>query len=142
MRRRYRLALAATAVAIAAGLTPGTAAATPSEGVTGEILAQATVGARDYVIRKVTIAPGGTTGWHFHDGMLYGMVTEGTLTHYKSDCTIDGVYNAGGTIVEPSGHGYVHMGRNIDAGPMVLYVLYSNPAGSPLSEDAPAPDCA
>ncbi|QBJ98747.1 cupin domain-containing protein [Rhodococcus sp. ABRD24] len=141
MRSRYRLALATTSVALAVGLTPATAAATPSSGVTGEILAQATVGNQDYILRKITIAPGGTTGWHFHDGMLYGIVTEGTLTHYKSDCTTDGIYNAGGTIVEPSGNGYVHMGRNIGSTPMVLHVLYVLPTGSPLSEDAPAPSC-
>lgn len=142
MRRLYRIALAATSAALVLGLAPATAAATPSEGVTGEILAQATVGGQDYILRRITIAPGGTTGWHFHDGMLYGLVTEGTLTHYKSDCTTDGIYNAGGTIVEPSGHGYVHMGRNLGPTPMVLHVLYVNPVGSPLSEDAPAPGCA
>ncbi|CAM3202476.1 cupin [Prescottella defluvii] len=140
--RRYRSAFATATVLLALGLFPAAAAATPSEGVTGEILGQATVGDRDYVLRKITIAPGGTTGWHFHDGMLYGLVTEGTLTHYRSDCTTDGIYNVGGTIVEPSGPGYVHMGRNLDPTPMVLHVLYVNPTGSPLSEDAPAPGCA
>jgi len=137
-----RLVLATSAALIALGLVPATASATPSEGVTGEILAQATVGGREYVLRRITIAPGGTTGWHFHDGMLYGLVTEGTLTHYKSDCAVDGIYSAGGTIAEPSGHGYVHMGRNRGPTPMVLHVLYVNPEGSPLSEDAPAPACA
>ncbi|RVW08017.1 cupin [Prescottella agglutinans] len=105
------------------GRLSSTAAATPSEGVIGEILAQATVDGRDYVLRRITIASDGTTGWHFHDGMLCGLVTEGTLTHYKSDCRVDGVYNVGGTIVEPSGHGYVHMGRNLGPTPMVLHVL-------------------
>ncbi|MDH6679686.1 quercetin dioxygenase-like cupin family protein [Rhodococcus sp. LBL1] len=142
MRRLYRIAFAIGSVTMALGLAPATASATPSEGVTGEILAQATVGGRDYVLRRITIAPGGTTGWHFHDGMLYGIVTQGSLTHYRSDCTIDGVYNAGGTIVEPSGHGYVHMGRNLRPTPMVLQVLYVDPAESPLAEDAPAPGCA
>lgn len=142
MRRAHRFALAVGAAVATVGLSTATATATPSEGVTGEILAQTTVAGHDYILRKITIAPGGTTGWHFHDGMLYGVVAEGTLTHYKSDCTVDGVYAAGGTIVEPSGHGYVHMGRNIGVAPMVLYVLYVDPAGSPLAEDAPAPACA
>lgn len=142
MRRQYRIALAATAAALTLGLMPATAAATPSEGVTGEIIAQATVGDKDYILRKITIAPNGTTGWHFHDGMLYGIVTGGTLTHYKSDCTTDGIYNAGGTIVEPSGNDYVHMGRNIGPTPMVLHVLYVLPTGKPMSEDATAPACA
>ncbi|WP_137723215.1 cupin domain-containing protein [Prescottella subtropica] len=142
MRRSYRFAVAVGVAAAAVALTPATASATPSQGVTGEILAQTTIGGRDYVLRKITIAPGGTTGWHFHDGMLYGIVTEGTLTHYRSDCTVDGVYDVGGTITEPSGDGYVHRGRNLGPGPMVLHVLYIDPAGSPLAQDAPAPVCA
>ncbi|GAB2663528.1 hypothetical protein ABI214_10285 [Prescottella soli] len=40
-------------------------------------------------MRRITIAPGGTTGSHFNDGMLYEMVAQGSLTHYKSGCTID-----------------------------------------------------
>ncbi|QCQ93642.1 cupin domain-containing protein [Rhodococcus sp. SGAir0479] len=142
MRRSLRSALVGGAAVAALGLVPATVSATPSEGVSGEILARTTVAGHDYILRKVTIAPGGTTGWHFHDGMLYGVVAEGRLTHFRSDCTIDGVYDVAGTIVEPSGDGYVHMGRNLDAVPMVLYVLYVDPAGSPLSEDAPAPGCA
>lgn len=141
MHRSHRFALATGAALMALGFAPATASGTPSEGVTGEILAQTTIGGHDYVLRRITIAPGGTTGWHFHDGMLYGLVTEGTLTHYKSDCTIDGVYGTGGTIVEPSGPGYVHRGRNLGATPMVLHVLYVDPAGSPLAEDAAAPAC-
>lgn len=141
MRRTHRVALTAGLALTALGLAPGTGSASPSEGVTGEVIAQAAVGDKAYILRRITIAPGGTTGWHFHDGMLYGLVTEGTLTHYASDCAIDGVYGTGGVIVEPSGHDYVHMGRNLGPGPMVLHVLYVLPAGTPMSEDAPAPDC-
>ncbi len=36
---------------------------------------------RSHILRRTTIAPGGTTGWHVHDGMLYGLVTEDALTH-------------------------------------------------------------
>ena len=142
MRRTVRFALAAGVVGAAVGLLPATASATPGEGVTGEIAAQATVAGYDLVLRKITIAPGGTTGWHYHVGRLYGIVTEGTLTHYESTCAVDGIYDAGGVIAEPSGPGYVHLGRNLGPVPMVLHVLYVNPAGSPLSEDAPAPACA
>jgi oxalate decarboxylase/phosphoglucose isomerase-like protein (cupin superfamily) len=68
-------------------------------------------------------------------------VVQGTLTHNESDCAVDGVYRAGDTLVEPSGAGHVHIGRNLGATPLVLDVLYIDPAGSPLSEDAPNPGC-
>jgi hypothetical protein len=35
----------------------------------------------------------------------------------------------------------VHIGRNLGTTPVVLDVLYVDPAGSPLSEDAPNPGC-
>jgi len=119
----------------------GVAGATPGRGVTAKILWQETVSGRDYVLREITIAPGGSTGWHFHDGNLFGVVLKGTLTHNGHDCSVDGVYDAGQTIKEPSGAGNVHIGRNLGTVPLVLDVLYVDPAGSPLSEDAPNPGC-
>ncbi|GAB2985722.1 cupin domain-containing protein [Amycolatopsis acidiphila] len=70
------------------------------------------------------------------------MLRQGTLTHNMSDCSIDGVYQAGRHIVEPSGSGHVHIGRNLGSTPVVLDVLYADPAGSPLAVDAPNPGCA
>jgi len=129
--------LAAASIAV----VPAVADATPGSGVTGTILAQSTVGDTDYVLREITIQPGGTTGWHFHDGTLYAFVKSGTLTHSGHDCKTDGVYKTGAAFTEPSGAGNVHVGRNLGTRPLVLDVLYVNPAGSPLSEDAPNPGC-
>jgi quercetin dioxygenase-like cupin family protein len=120
-------------------LAPGVASATPPSGVTGTILAQWTVGDSDYVLREITIQPGGTTGWHFHDGTLYAAVREGTLTRTMSDCTTTFTHPTGTTLVEEPSH--VHIGRNLGTAPMVLLVLYVNPAGSPLSQDAANPGC-
>ncbi len=123
------------------GLIPSTADATPGSGVTGTILSQTTIGRTDYVLREITIQPGGTTGWHFHDGTLYAFVKAGTLTHSDHDCTTDGVYKAGAAFTEPSGTDHVHVGRNLGTKPVVLDVLYVLPTGSPLSEDTPNPGC-
>jgi len=127
--------------ALAAVLIPGTASATPSSGVSGTILAQKTIGHTDYTLREITIQPGGYTGWHYHDGTLYAFIKSGTLTHDKSDCSVDGVYHRGAAFTEPSGKDHVHIGRNLGTEPVVLDVLYVLPAGSPLSEDAPNPGC-
>lgn len=145
MNLRLNLRRAAVAgVLLAAGtalVVPGVANATPSSGVTGTIISQTTVGGKDYILRKITIAPGGSTGWHYHDGTLYALVAQGTLTHDESDCQVDGSYGPGSTFIEPSGSDHVHIGRNLGTTSVVLYVEYVDPAGSPLSEDAPNPGC-
>jgi quercetin dioxygenase-like cupin family protein len=137
-----RVALLGGALAIAAAtVLPGVADATPSSGLTGTILQQRTIDGKDYIFRQITITPGGTTGWHYHDGTLYAYVEHGTLTHNESDCAVDGSYGAGSFFVEHSGSDHVHIGRNLGNVPVVLDVLYVDPAGSPLSEDAPNPGC-
>ncbi|HJP73841.1 MAG TPA: cupin domain-containing protein [Pseudonocardiaceae bacterium] len=137
-----RAALAGVLLAGGAALVaPGVANATPSRGVTGTILSQTTVDGKDYILRRITIDPGGSTGWHYHDGTLYAVVEQGTLTHDESNCQVDGSYGAGSFFIEPSGSGHVHIGRNLGSTPVILEVLYVDPAGSPLSEDAPNPGC-
>lgn len=62
MRRTHRVALTAVLALTALGLAPVTGSSSPSEGVTGEVIAQAAVGDKAYILRRITIAPGGTTG--------------------------------------------------------------------------------
>lgn len=104
-------------------------------------MSQSTYEGVDYVMREIIISPGGSTGWHFHDGRLFGMIKMGTLTHNTAQCQLDGVYNPGDSISEPSGPDHAHIGRNLGTVPVVLQVLYIKPAGSPLSQDAPDPGC-
>jgi len=139
MNKAFRLAVAAAAVALT--FASATANATPPSGVTGTIIAQYTAGGKDYIVRQITIVPGGSTGWHYHDGPLYALVAKGTLTHTDFDCTTTDVYPTGSRFIEPSGAEHVHIGRNLGSKPVVLDVLYVDPAGSPLSEDAPNPGC-
>jgi quercetin dioxygenase-like cupin family protein len=131
----------AGAVTATTGLTPGVASATPASGVSGTIISKTTILGTDYIRRQITIEPGGSTGWHWHDGTLYAYVEKGTLTHTDSDCTTTEVYSDNTSFVEPSGADNVHIGRNMGTTPLVLDVLYVDPAGSPLSEDAPNPGC-
>ncbi|MCP9271450.1 cupin domain-containing protein [Mycolicibacterium arenosum] len=138
---RLRLAAPLVAAALLAALTP-TAHATPGVGVSAKVLAQSTVDGVDYVTREITIQPGGSTGWHWHPGQVYGVIREGTLTHYDAtDCAVDGVYNVGDPITERSGPGYVHVGRNLGPVPLVMWVGYIEPAGEPLANDVPNPGC-
>jgi hypothetical protein len=107
----------------------------------GTVLWQRSADGTDYVFREITLAQGGSTGWHWHNGRLYGVVKEGTLTHNSADCSVDGVYPSGAGVFEPSGPDRVHIGRNLGTTPLVLQILYVVPAGSALSEDAPDPGC-
>ena len=93
---------------------------------------------RDFVVRDTTIEPGGSIGWHWHRGTVIAVVKEGTLRHYRSDCTVDAVYRPGESFVEFSGADNVHDGRNFGTIPLVLEVIYVIPAGTPLA-DAVAP---
>lgn len=139
------LALALLVVPVA---TSPAALATPGTGVEADTTSHTTEDGVDYVVRRITIAPGGSTGWHFHDGQVYGVITEGTLTHYSADCSVDGVYGLDAPIAEESGPEHVHVGRNEGDVPLVMWVTYitadDNPvdgAAPPLSRDVPNPGC-
>lgn len=141
MRHALRTALTG-AVTATTVLVCGTAQATPpGPGVTARVISQTTVNGIDYTLREITIPPGQSTGWHYHDGPLYGIVKQGTLSHFDSTCASDGVYRTGSTIKEPAGADHVHIGRNLGDTPLVLNVLYVLPHGAPFSEDAPNPGC-
>jgi quercetin dioxygenase-like cupin family protein len=144
-RLRRSLVLAASTLLLVGG--PAGVSATPGTGVSGTILAKGTspdgivVGGRgttDVTVREITIAPGGSTGWHYHDGDLIGVVKAGTLTRTMHDCSTE-VTSAGGSFAEPAGRQHTHVGRNLGSEPVVLLVTYVLPAGQPLSQDAPEP---
>lgn len=137
--RRWAVVLATGGAACLAATAP--AFATPSTGVEARTLSQATVDGIDYVTREITIAPGGSTGWHFHDGRVFGVIRQGTLTHDAATCALDGIYPPGAPITEASGPGNVHIGRNLGPVPLVMWVVYIQPVGTPLSVDAPDPGC-
>jgi quercetin dioxygenase-like cupin family protein len=129
------------AIAVATLCAAGQASATPARGIQSALLNQSSLDGRDYITRDITIAPGGSTGWHWHDGELIGVIKQGALTHNRSDCSVDGVYNAGDAVVEPAGADQVHIGRNLGTVPTILQVIYVDPPGKPLAEDAPNPGC-
>lgn len=140
LRGLVTVGVSVTAVASSLGVA-ATASASPSVGVEARVLSQATVDGHDYITKEITIAPGGTTGWHWHPGRIFGVVRSGTLTHNFADCSIDGVYAAGAPITEGSGPDHVHVGRNLGFEPVVMWVLYIDDAGAPLAVDAPNPGC-
>ncbi|ORW84645.1 cupin [Mycobacterium sp. IEC1808] len=120
---------------------PATAHATPPIGVSAATLSKQTVDGKDYIVSEITVAPNGSTGWHTHQGEIYGVIKSGVLTHYGSDCQQDGVYGPGAAITDPTGPQHVHLARNLGTTPLVLDVTYIDPAGAPTSDSAPNPGC-
>jgi quercetin dioxygenase-like cupin family protein len=134
------VAVSATLLATVA-IGSATAGATPPSGVSAVVLGRTTVGDTDYILREITVAPGGSTGWHYHDGTLYALIRRGTLRHFGSACAPDMAGGPGDIVVERAGRRNVHIERNLSTEPQVLDVLYVLPAGSPLAEDAANPGC-
>jgi quercetin dioxygenase-like cupin family protein len=94
----------------------------------------------DIINQTVTIAPGGSTGWHGHPGTTMVVVSAGTGTFVHSDCT---------TTTQPTGSAFldtpntVHNFRNDGTVPLVIHVTYTNvPAAGVFRLDQPAPACA
>ncbi|MGW4366211.1 cupin domain-containing protein [Nocardia takedensis] len=146
MSVRARMLVACAVVALSCAAWP--AQATPGTDITAVTLGQVSVPDRlvpflrgtDFVAREITVAPGGSTGWHYHDGPVIGFVRSGVLTHPGPDCAAE-VYQAGEFLYEPAGAWNVHIGRNLGTEPLVLDVIYAPPLGDPLFRDAPAPAC-
>ncbi len=137
---RWWAPVAAAAFLVSTG-SVAPASATPGLYVEAETLSQATVNGEDYVTKQITIAPGGSTGWHWHPGRVFGVIREGTLTHNAANCSEDGVYPAGSPVTEGTGPDNVHLGRNLGPDPLVMWVTYIVPAGTPLTTDVPNPGC-
>jgi quercetin dioxygenase-like cupin family protein len=131
--------LAALALMAALGAAP--AHATPPTGAQAVTLSKQTVNGKDYIVSEITLAPGGSTGWHWHRGEIYGVVKSGTLTHYAADCQQDGLYRAGDPILDPTGPDHVHLARNLGPVPVVLEVTYVDPVGAPTADGVPNPGC-
>jgi quercetin dioxygenase-like cupin family protein len=144
-----KLAVAALCAA-GLGVLPSAAQATPGTGVSATVLATGTMadgfeltthGPADFVVQRVTIEPGGSTGWHYHPGTVLAVVHSGTITRIDAHCKAVS-YAAGQSLVEAGGADHVHIGRNLGTEPAELYLTYVIAVGDELSVDAPAPGCA
>ncbi|MFB6891562.1 cupin domain-containing protein [Kitasatospora sp. NPDC056327] len=90
------------------------------------------------VVRTVTLAPGESTGWHYHPGRVDVVVLSGTLTRTLHDGRVE-VSAAGDSLVEHAGPVHVHVGRNHGTVPVVLVASYEAPTGRPLAVPVSVP---
>jgi mannose-6-phosphate isomerase-like protein (cupin superfamily) len=134
------------AMALLTTMPAAPAGATPQSGVEVTTLSQNVVDGTEYVVTRITVAPGGATGWHYHPGEVFGYISEGAMTHWEAGadggCGVDAVFPTGAPVKEGVGPGFVHNGRNEGSTPLVMEVVYINPVGAPKSVEVPGPaDC-
>jgi len=155
-RKALALAIAGTTVALAAGV----ALATPPSGetptplargaligpsnvnvkVTGGSVGITTQGALDALMLNITLAPGGTGGWHSHAGPHITVVKQGTLTIFDAQCKLHQL---------SAGHAVISSGdspekdENKGTTPVTFDVTFLIPHGvkSPRIDQAPPAGC-
>src|SRR5215213_9568831 len=157
MMRRATL-LVAVGVTVLLALVVGVALATLPSGVTATPLTRATLGeikakndgikvqsvpgSADVALVKVTIEPGGPTGWHHHPGVVLVSVASGTVTEYDGQCEQTAIQAGEGFVESRDEVHIVHNEGNVDA---VLYVTFIVPTTTPptgLTISDPQPeDC-
>jgi|GEM_PF-884180 len=88
------------------------------------------------VFTKV-IPPGGTTGWHRHDGPETSVLTEGTLTFLRKGACRPVTYHAGDGVFVPANT--PHLARNDGSEPAEIVVTYLlRPEAPDRMDTAPA----
>ncbi len=95
----------------------------------------------DVVMRELTIAPKGNSGWHTHPGPVYVLVISGSVVNYHADdptCT-GTKFTAGKGFVETPGD--IHLVRNEDPNTtaVLLATFLDVPVGGTFRIDAPLP---
>jgi quercetin dioxygenase-like cupin family protein len=153
-KRVMRLAVITVGLAglfVAVNAIPG--AATPPVGYTNQLLGRGTYMSHetlplqqglDIVVSKVTVAPGGTSGWHSHPGGAIVVVQQGEITIYKLDGKGDGKHCVTSKYVH--GQSFVELpGQVVDAvntgsTDFVLVVTFPGvPVGGSQRIDQPNP---
>ena len=96
----------------------------------------------DFVTQQITIAPGGSTGWHSHPGPVLVTIKSGALTLvYANDAACEGrTYTVGQSFVD-RGDEIVHTAFNRGNVNLELWATYLVPGepGTPARIDAADP---
>ncbi|MCC9312185.1 cupin domain-containing protein [Kitasatospora sp. RB6PN24] len=85
------------------------------------------------VIRTVTIAPGESTGWHYHPAMVRAVLLSGVLTRVFEDGTIETTRPGQFLIELPDQR---HIGHNVGPDTVVILANYQQRDGFPLAVPA------
>ncbi len=104
-----------------------------------ELLARSSV---DIVTQQITIAPGGSTGWHGHPGPVFVTIKSGamTLVYANNPACAGRTYTAGQSFVD-RGDEEMHNAFNLRSEPLEFWATYLVPGapGAAFRIDAPDP---
>jgi quercetin dioxygenase-like cupin family protein len=104
-----------------------------------------TKGPIEVAYQRITIAPGGTLGWHSHPGPTVVTVFQGTLSFYHAeDCTDEIEYATGTSFSNLPDE--IHLARNEGAQDVVVFASYYVPLTTPpvalrIDQPSPGPGC-
>ena len=95
--------------------------------------------ATDVQVQTLTFLPHGTSGWHFHPGVVIVVVESGHVTTHDANCETR-TYGPHQSFVES---GSAHMVSNeSQTDSAVVFATLVVPVGSPFRIEASAPPCA
>ena len=104
-----------------------------------------TKGQIEVAYQRITIAPGGTLGWHSHPGPTVVTVFRGTLSFYHAeDCTHEIEYGMGTSFSNLPDE--IHLARNEGTEDVVVFASYYVPLNTPpvalrIDQPSPGPAC-
>jgi quercetin dioxygenase-like cupin family protein len=93
----------------------------------------------DVLVQTISFDPGGTSGWHFHPGVVIVVVESGQVTTHDASCQT-ATYGPRQSFVESGTEPF--MVSNESAGKAVVYATLVVPAGSPFRIETAPPACA
>lgn len=104
------------------------------------VVVQKTRGSADFATLQITLAPGGSSGWHHHPGVVLVSVVSGSVRFYDTDCTYQ-TYDAGDAFVEASDQ--AGLAKNIGSVDAALYATFivptsTAPTGLRIEDPQPA----
>ena len=149
MSQRSRIFIAVLSVAVLA--LAGAALATAPTGFTINALARGSAGrlhaehdgirltsrhgvSADVAVATITIAPGGSSGWHHHPGLVVVVVQSGTVTFYNTNCRPE-VHPTGTTFIESSDS--PGLAKNTGTATAVVEDTFIVPASKPPAPPTP-----
>jgi quercetin dioxygenase-like cupin family protein len=92
----------------------------------------------DVLVQTITFQPGGTSGWHFHPGLVIVVVESGQVTTHDASCQTT-TYAAHQSFVESGTQPF--MVSNDGATNAVVYATIVVPQGSPFRIETGPPAC-
>ncbi len=94
----------------------------------------------DVLVQTITFQPQGSSGWHFHPGLVIVVVESGEVTTHDANCQTK-TYGPHQSFVESGTDPFMVSNENATV-KAVVYATLVVPAGSPFRIESAPPACA